>query len=327
MNKTKDIGTLNKLKNRLFKRNIGKSSCTIYSERDSSKNTYAIKAECPTGKGIDSDPFLLSKLAHLIWFSENERYWNGVFKQIRDIDASRTLLLEGGLSPIGSSSIPFTGTYDGNGHIISRLSISDLETDYQGLFGITMNACICNLGLLDINIEGLNNVGGIVGYMNGGYIRNCFATGEVLGSYYVGGICGKADFPDISDCYAKVSVLGGYFCGGICGKSHAGMITRSYSAGHISGAVESEYTGGLIGHNVEGSTVIDGDFYNRDIFTGQTHSGVGKKTIEMKSVETYLAAKWTFYHKGTAECSNLWVIEKNVNDGYPVFLWQKEVSS
>lgn len=264
------MGIFGKLKILIFKHAIGTKPCTSTSRTIGKPCT--IVAERPTGSGTDRDPFILSTLGHLVWLSRNGWCWNAAFRQIKDIDAGKTRSLEGEFSPIGSSSIPFVGTYDGSGHIISGLSISEPETDYQGFFGMTMNACICNLGLPDVNMKGLNNVGGVVGYMNGGYIRNCYATGSVLGCYYVGGICGKADFPDISDCYATVAVNGGYFCGGLVGKSHAGIITRSYSTGCIFSAAESEYSGGFIGHNVGNSTVIDRDIYNSDFFTDHTKS-------------------------------------------------------
>jgi hypothetical protein len=41
----------------------------------------------------------------------------------------------GGWIPIGNSSKPFSGHFDGDGHIIENLYINRLGTSYQGLFG------------------------------------------------------------------------------------------------------------------------------------------------------------------------------------------------
>jgi|WetSurMetagenome_2_1015567.scaffolds.fasta_scaffold118991_2 hypothetical protein len=251
------MDTLNKFKNFLLRCSTCKRDGKSVSERDFGKKTCTIVEELPMGSGTVTDPFIVSTPGHLLWLAQNERCRNSVFRQTEDIDAGEIRLVGGGFPAIGSSSVPFSGTYDGNGHVISGLSISKPGTDCQGLFGTTMNACICNLGLENVNIKGLNNVGGLVGYMNGGLLKKCRVTGRITGSYYVGGLCGKADFPDISDCYATARIHGEYFCGGLTGKSQAGTITGSYSTASISGVVDSQYIGNLVGHNVGNSTRIE----------------------------------------------------------------------
>ncbi len=81
--------------------------------------------------------------------------------------------------PIGtSSSNCFTGTFEGNGHMISNFKITG-EMQYAGLFGYNKGT-IKNLGLesftVDASRSGTTYAGGLVGNNNGGTITNCYAT-------------------------------------------------------------------------------------------------------------------------------------------------------
>ena len=80
---------------------------------------------------------------------------------------------------IGTADAPFTGSFDGNGYIISGLTI-DNQKNYQGLFGYNEGE-ICNVTLSeDCSIKGNNYVGAIAGY-NGGSIRGCITAAAVEG--------------------------------------------------------------------------------------------------------------------------------------------------
>ena len=98
--------------------------------------TIAIK---PTGSGIESNPYLISNLAHLRWMSEHsEEWWIDLntrvhFLQTANIDATETIYWnEGsGFRPIGHAMIihgnlynRFIGEYDGGDNVISNLSIN-----------------------------------------------------------------------------------------------------------------------------------------------------------------------------------------------------------
>ena len=47
---------------------------------------------------------------------------------------------------IGKSSSMFSGTFDGNGHVIKNLTINNPTSDYQGLFGYASSGEIKNIG-------------------------------------------------------------------------------------------------------------------------------------------------------------------------------------
>jgi len=67
-------------------------------------------------------------------------------------------------TPIGSSTTPFTGTFDGMGHSISNLKISRSTTDNVGLFGQTSEATIRNLDIRNVNLSGRDNTGALAGF-------------------------------------------------------------------------------------------------------------------------------------------------------------------
>lgn len=96
------------------------------------------------------------------------------------------------MTPIGNSVVPFSGTFDGGGHLITGLFV--YGAGETGLFGFINGATIENL----IIGEGLicstdSNVGAFVGKFDGenNVIRNCINYANVTGNAYVGGIAGK----------------------------------------------------------------------------------------------------------------------------------------
>ena len=87
---------------------------------------------------------------------------------------------------IGTSEIPFTGIFDGNGHTISNLNIDFSNTakdyvvpSYLGLFGVTNGATIFDLkisGVTNITVSNSPNilaVGTLVGKAQNTTIENC----------------------------------------------------------------------------------------------------------------------------------------------------------
>ena len=74
-----------------------------------------------------------------------------------------------------------------------------------GFFGYTDGATIANIGLENVDVTGNNNVGGLVGYNDGGGISNSYAAGTVEGNDEVGGLVGFNDGGDYREllCYGE----------------------------------------------------------------------------------------------------------------------------
>jgi len=201
---------------------------------------------------------------------------NGEYELTQDIDASNTINWDSGAGflPIGTSSNPFVGKFNGNGHKIRRLYINRSGQDYVGLFGyVGRYGEITNLGIEEGWVIGGDNTGILVGYSRG-IVRNCYSTGSVVGDQLVGGLVGK-NGGTVSQSYSTGSVLGRGYVGGLVGENGGtvnqsystgivvgddgvgglvggseGTVSQSYSTGSVSGV---NYVGGLVGYNYRGT--------------------------------------------------------------------------
>lgn len=185
-----------------------------------------------------------------------------------DIDASDTVNWNNGagFKPIGNSSSQFRGRFDGLGHTINNLTINRSDEDYVGLFGFTEKAIISNLGLVNINIKGKSNVGGLVGWLqassyNFSSINNSYVTGSVTAAAnHAGGLVGLVKGNDgtaeVRSSYSEANVEGIDYIGGLIGKletkdAGAASIGNSYAIGNVNG---TNNIGGLVGLLENGST-------------------------------------------------------------------------
>lgn len=111
----------------------------------------------------------------------------------------------------------FGGSFDGGGHTISGLSLTQ-SLSPAGLFGtLQPTAVVKNLtvqGTVTPGGDGLS-VGGIVGE-NHGMVEDCAFTGTVAGEINTGGIAGM-NYGTLRACRAEGSVTGDNRTGGIAG--------------------------------------------------------------------------------------------------------------
>ena len=73
------------------------------------------------------------------------KYSNKYYILTDDIDLNNNLWL-----PIGNSDFPFVGSFDGNGHTIYNLKLSN-NYENVGLFGVVYNAVINRVSINNIN--------------------------------------------------------------------------------------------------------------------------------------------------------------------------------
>ena len=160
-----------------------------------------------------------------------------------------------GFVPVGSSSTPFTGTFNGLGHTISNLSTGSLSSNDVGLFGnVGTTGVITNVGLVAAHVTGNDIVGALAG-ANYGTISNSYSTGSVSGGYVIGGLVGSNGYGGrpgtISNSHSTASVSGQYgTVGGLVGQSY-GTIANSYATGSVSNSNYS--SGGLVGRALSGT--------------------------------------------------------------------------
>ncbi|WP_332862930.1 YDG domain-containing protein, partial [Janthinobacterium svalbardensis] len=209
---------------------------------------------------------------------------SGNFVLGANIDASGTSSTAvwgaNGFTPIGTTATPFTGQFDGLGHVVTGLTSGTTSASASvGLFGtINSAAKVRNIGLLGVaitsNVAGglYGNVGALVGYNYGGIINNAYVGSGTLtspGVVSLGGLVGK-NSGTISNSYNNAALLvtanSGSFLGGLVGKAIAGSkISNSYNSGTVTSNKAS--AGGLVGTNLGSIT----DSFN----TGAVTAGIG----------------------------------------------------
>ena len=134
-------------------------------------------------------------------------------------------------------SIPvFLGSFDGQGHKITSLKLTESNSDY-GLFSrIEDGATVKNLTVEgEVIPSGAQSfVGGIVG-KNAGTVENCRFSGVVMGGSNVGGIAGSSS-GTLTGCTASGVVRGTQYTGGITGQN-SGTLLRCDNAAAVNTTV------------------------------------------------------------------------------------------
>lgn len=151
--------------------------------------------------------------------------------ELRDLAAScaldtwsrdKNVVLDSDLTLADPSFLPiptFGGSFDGQGHTIHNVSITD-SLSPAGLFGVVQAGgsvrSLHVVGTVTPSGDG-RSVGGIAGENNGA-IEKCSFTGTVSGQVYVGGIAGHTGASgSILACETRGAVIGGSMTGGITG--------------------------------------------------------------------------------------------------------------
>ena len=225
----------------------------------------------PPGLGTKASPYEISTADELKNFATAVN--GGIEKSahaklMNNIDLSSVCSKEkGNWTPIGTSSKPYSGNFDGNNYTISGLYIDSRAND-QGLFGyVGSSGKVQNLsvsGSVTSSVSGGEDVGGIVGYNNGGTVTNCAFSGSVSGKIGVGGVVGDNE-GRVENCHNAGEVSGNDYVGGVVG-DNSGTVENCYNTGNISGNA----VGGVVGWNASGANVEN--CYNTGTVTG-TDSG------------------------------------------------------
>ncbi len=216
---------------------------------------FSASTTFPDGAGTPEDPYLIATAEQLY---DVRYHLDSSYRQINDIDLSGYAAGSGWL-PIGSSSDRFTGSFDGDQKRITGLIIDRPETGDVGLFGyVGPGGAIHALELVELNVTGQMNVGGLTG-VNTGTVTDCHVSGVVQSTDRGGGLAGYnnavsgSDSGRIVSSSAAVGVNGGrWITGGLAG-INAGSIEESWATGDVSGGTESQ--GGLVGLNESGASV------------------------------------------------------------------------
>ncbi len=140
------------------------------------------------GLGTQESPWLIQNTDDLRYMSrllecEYGTYSNGYYRMTADIDMSAVT----DFKPIGSDTIPFAGTFNGNGYIIKNLTV---ENKNGGLFGVN-NGLLVNIQLHNAAVTSDTAVGFIAKTNNRAIANSIIVGGRASGN--VGGIAGTSN--------------------------------------------------------------------------------------------------------------------------------------
>lgn len=281
-----------------------------------------------SGSGTEADPYLIFNPIQLDQVRNFLNRDNVYFKLMADIDLEEYLAenypIQGWL-PIGTSSSPFLGYFDGNGKTITNLTINRPSLDYVGLFGYAKgkgNSAIKNISI-ECNIIGKDHVGGVVGcislYSSTSTLKvsltNVKVKGHINGAFYVGGLIGSAAGAQIENNYVECAIHGktrvgglvGYLdgkadcssstalveiyatleCGGIVGHCRVGIISTCCVYGNLLG---DSYVGGIAGTTTTNNKNQITNCYFHGNLSGDSYVGGICGTTDGEVFKNYSAA-------------------------------------
>ena len=215
------------------------------------------------GEGTEEKPWIVSEKEELVALADmsQEHNFAGKFVSLGTEKQAGTLTITlnkgdtvdevkssnpTNWASIGSSTLPFVGTFNGNGNTISGLYLLT-DDSYQGLFGYVEGATIKNFTLKTSYLEYTGNgnvyLGGVVGYGEGTFRSIKSEANIVSGGSRQGGIIGGLNGAStISDCwYSGTMDLTGGYGGGIVGMISDADVSISNCL--YTGTIEGEQTG------------------------------------------------------------------------------------
>ena len=244
----------------------------------------------PTIGDGKTEPYQIGTAAELYWFaglvngtlvdvekdaSANAKLMNDITVNTGVLDANKDLVSGKDFipwTPIGTSDVPYTGTFNGKGYTVSGLYFNNPTSYYVGLFGcIGANGKISNVGVLDSYFQFCALGGGVCGN-NNGELQNCSNSSTVInnGRDGTGGVCGYNNKGTVRDCKNIGSVRGTAPLGGVCGVNNSGIIENCFNEGTVSVTVTSANVGGVCGSNSNGTIKCS---YNTASVSGQYNVG------------------------------------------------------
>ncbi len=290
------------------------------------------------GEGTASSPYKISSSADLAKLAYDVNNGNDhrdhYFKQTADINLGAHYW-----NPIGGHSTSgvilredcyFAGYYDGGNYTIDNMYVrggNSSSYSYQGLFGYVKCPIINNNDIAvqnviighNSNVAGYDFVGGIVGRLSTGVVKNCSSSANIENTFTgtaecgIGGVIGRCDGDNadnscsiVENCYnygliqrGGQAETGTSRMGGVIGfVSNYASIKNCYNAGTIR-AGRNDSAGGVIGYVAYINRVgVDG-CYNVSTISGTGNAGGIVGCANVGSTDTV-----SKYKCGFANCYN-----------------------
>lgn len=210
------------------------------------------------GDGSEANPYQIAtaeQLALLAYETNNEIGGDAHYILTNDI------CLGGGdfWEPIGKliamdDDYPcFTGVFNGNGHTISDMLVS--ECYYSGLFGLVRGATIENVNIYNSNVVDGYMSGLVAGYIQNTNISNCIVVQSSImeSPQMAGGIVGycrneSGETSNISNCTRQIGGIYGNYMGGIVGASEGNGVMKIEGCTNYGEIIGHIMAGGILGN-------------------------------------------------------------------------------
>ena len=213
-------------------------------------------------------------------------------KEFAAMDASGSYTLTKDIIVTEPYASDFSGTFDGNGHTVT-LAISG-DSDYQALFAKLVAGAVVKNVMVDGEVTGTDNIGGIAGIATNATIIACANKATVAATgRYVGGLVGKGTGLTMTSCYNQGAVSSTRTrpinMGGIAGYVDGGAsVENCYNTGSITGSGDN--TAAVVGWN---AATVKNCYYLESTYKvgscgikdGYTDPTVSKTDAEMRSVD------------------------------------------
>ena len=261
--------------------------------------------------------YQLTSADDLLWFADKVN--NGGLNAIdavlmNDIDLSSVP----NWTPIGSSDTKYLGTFDGQGHAITGLTIQQGDVSATltlGLFGYAGSGAALKNFTLDGGVTlttsqqiagAAGGIGSVVGHANGATITDVQSSVSVTVSApstknvgYVGGLAGMTTKATLLRCgYSGTLTLtltgsgNGIHAGGIVGKAAQSKLEQCRNSGSIDvtpGSITC-YVGGLVGNAVSSSAAPSNQLLNCYNAGDVTNYSAGTASQSFGGLVGYLGA-------------------------------------
>lgn len=244
------------------------------------------------GEGTKDSPWLVGSAEEFIamneWMNYDAAYAKGYYKMTADVDFK-----DASFAGI-TATVGFSGTFDGDGHVVFNLNIERILQNNCGLFGKVVGGTVKNVGVASGFIEGSNSVGGLIGYAESATVLNCFNEASVKAHNNVGGLIGKSYKSEVTNSFnkGKLRLSGRDSIGGIVGNASATKIRNCYNIGEVA---YGTYSGQLVGQ-ADNAVRFTTSYYDKaagvddqPIGTFQGFGGMIPMTKEELCAESFVA--------------------------------------
>lgn len=227
-------------------------------------------------------------------------------------------------TPIGKFSdgtdhdYSFSGTFDGDNHLVSGLYMYEWNVDSitswnKGLFGSLNNATVKNLGVVNTCLRVYNGGGALAGLVQNSTIERCFTNNTaVYGNAMLGSFVGKMENSTIRNCFSTNGILADAYSWGF--SNVAPFVGQA-----VSGEIENCYTAQMDCASPNKGIQGDVSFMPKNSYYEAEADGAGDYNGTAKSLLTIQSPDFVALLNENANADNIWQAgTADINNGMPV---------